>query len=552
MSSKSVNVILDNAGAEAQSDFYPTPSAIADILLSDINWHLIETILEPSAGKGDLAKAAENASTIRSGSWVQHSASVDCIEIDPTLRAVLKESGCRVVHDDFITYRTHKHYDLIVMNPPFSHGAKHLMKALEMQKDGGMIRCILNAETIRNPYSYERQQLVARLQELGAVVTFHKKAFASAERRTDVDIAIVKVDVPRESKSGFILESLRKAHEYAEVDENGEYTAVAKGNIVDAIVDRYNYEVECGIKFIREWKSIKKVINSSVKEGDKAYSSTILDVKVKDGLCSENEFVCQMRMKYWSALFDNDMFMARMTENLRTELRSQVSKLKDYEFSAFNIYEIMVQFNDRITKGVDDTIMGLFDDWTRKYHWDENAQNRHYFDGWRTNDAFKVNKKVIIPFRGAFDWYDGSLDVNSYQVVGKMADIEKVFDFLAGDTAPESIGVRAILNQAQKERKSRNVQFKYFTVTFYKKGTAHITFTDNDILKKFNLHAARGKGWLPPVYGKKHYKDMSADEKAVVKSFQGEEDYEETLARSDYFLTSSVNTGLFLAAPLEG
>ena len=35
------------------------------------------------------------------------------------------------------------------MNPPFSNGDKHLLKALKMQEKGGAIICLLNAETIR-------------------------------------------------------------------------------------------------------------------------------------------------------------------------------------------------------------------------------------------------------------------------------------------------------------------------------------------------------------------------------------------------------------------
>lgn len=54
---------------------------------------------------------------------------VDCIEIDPELRNILKGKNHHVVHDDFLTFHTYKQYDLIVMNPPFSEGDKHLLKS---------------------------------------------------------------------------------------------------------------------------------------------------------------------------------------------------------------------------------------------------------------------------------------------------------------------------------------------------------------------------------------------------------------------------------------
>ena len=53
------------------------------------------------------------------------------------------------------------------------------------------------------------------------------------------------------------------------------------------------------------------------------------------------------------------------------------------------------------------------------------------------------------------------------------------------------------------------------------------------------MFAAQRKGWLPPEYGKKRYKDMSEEAQHVVDDFQGEAKYEEVMARPDYYL----NTG---------
>ena len=51
-------------------------------------------------------------------------------------------------------------------------------------------------------------------------------------------------------------------------------------------------------------------------------------------------------------------------------------------------------------------------------------------------------------------------------------------------------------------------------------------------MKSFNLFASQKKGWLPPSYGKKSYRDMSAADKKVVDSFEGEASYTDTLSRS--------------------
>ena len=55
---------------------------------------------------------------------------------------------------------------------------------------------------------------------------------------------------------------------------------------------------------------------------------------------------------------------------------------------------------------------------------------------------------------------------------------------------------------AEAQKNTKNIETKYFTVTFYKKGTAHLVFRDDDLLEKFNIFAGGRKGWLPPCYGR--------------------------------------------------
>ena len=85
---------------------------------------------------------------------------------------------------------------------------------------------------------------------------------------------------------------------------------------------------------------------------------------------------------------------------------------------------------------------------------------------------------------------------------------------------------------------------KYFSVTFYKKGTCHIVFNNEELLKKFNIFGSQHKGWLPPCYGKKNYKDMTKEEKEVIDEFEGEKSYKETMNNKKYFLFDGNNLNL--------
>ena len=512
---------------EAESGFYPTPVSLAAKMCGMVDWRKVETILEPSAGKGDLAMAAARNARMRfNGTYDLAKVDLDCVEIDPSLRAILKAQGLRVVHDDFLTYQTMKRYDLVIMNPPFEDAARHILKALSLLRAGGQLVALCNAETIRNPYTNDRNRLVRELGE--AKIEYIQDAFKGAERKTGVEIALIHYKAPAEEmEASLILEKLKPAHKYVNMGEE-EYAALAKSDFVEVIIDKYNFEIETGLRLIHEWRSVSKGLTGEMH----------LTIGL-DKPANENEWVKLIRHKYWSMLFASPQFVSQLTNNLRTQLYNMVSTLDDYEFSYFNIKEIMIQMNAQVSKGVEGTIMELFDDWTRKYHWDENAQNRHYFDGWCTNDAFAVNKKVIIPLRAFTDWGGKwEAEFRAYNVRERLQDIEKVFNYLDGGRTPEK-DLTEVLAEAENAGTTRRIESKYFYLTFYKKGTCHLEFKNMDLLAKFNIFAAKGKNWLPPSFGRKRYEDLDTAEKKVVDSFMGDgKKYNAVVAHADYFLAS--------------
>ena len=134
-------------------------------------------MLEPSAGKGDLVKAIRK-SFYKFSNERDYGTTIDCIEKDERLASILKGDGECVVYDDFLGFETFKRYDLIIMNPPFDNGALHLLKAIDLMVNGGQIVCLLNAETLRNPYTNNRTFLARRLEELQAKVTYVEGAFS--------------------------------------------------------------------------------------------------------------------------------------------------------------------------------------------------------------------------------------------------------------------------------------------------------------------------------------------------------------------------------------
>lgn len=581
---------------EMPSNYYPTPDALIDKMIADIDTQRQFTFLEPSAGKGNIVRRLfQTYNTLYK--YERNHIDIDCIELDVNLRQILKynfssererllddeknkieqnvqwidderrytelsesdkqkiaeikndlrafpaNNNFHIVHDNFLTFNTFKKYDVIIMNPPFDEGDRHLIKAIEMQKSGGDIICLLNAETIRNPYTNVRKHLAQLLDEHKAKIEYLQGEFETAEteRKTSVEVALVKISIPEQEKTSFIFDELNKARQ-EEIEER-ESTELASSDFIQNIIDQFNLEVKCTLKLIEEYEAMKPYM---LRNFDKDDNVSILTLTLKYGSgtydqgVKVNEYMQAVRMKYWNALLRNPKFTGMLTSNLQEKYYNMVEKLKDYDFSYYNIKQIQAEMNAELTKGVEKTILALFDELSEAHSWyPECAKNIHYFSGWATNKAYKINKKVIIPICGAFSDYKWSRETfYTYKVYEVMSDIEKVFNYLdCGETG--EVDLRSALERANQMGITKKIELKYFRITLYKKGTCHIEFTNQRLLDKFNIYGCRHKNWLPPSYGKKKYSDMTVKEKAAVDEFQGKEEYQKVFNDSTYYIVET-------------
>lgn len=525
-----------------EHEFYPTPPELAKKLIDDDLMLSVKTVLDPSAGKGDLLNAMNTRFRDR-WSYSRDYRQYDCyaVEIDPDLRAILKEKSYRLIGSDFLSCKLYSQFDLILMNPPFSCGEKHLLKALEMQKNGGKIRCILNAETIRNPYTNDRKLLVQLLESYGAKIEYVKNAFSHAEVKTDVEVALIRVDIPENSSyESVLVEHLKKAEleeEHKEYAVGTAETSLDNRDFFQIIIGRYNTECRNALTIIDEFEKLQPLVSSSF---DKECPILSLSVSSKDsykGYSMKNQVLFAIRRKYWETLFQSKQFSEKMTESLRDKFMSKVEELVFYEFSKENIMLLYDEMNALLSKGIEQTIIDLFDEFSIKGYWDENSKNIHYFNGWKTNKAYIVNKKVIRRLSGTY-WGRWEL---SWETIKKLEDMEKVFEYL--NPVKEEYEPIAHVNHRYKEegKSTQIIEFHYFKCQFYLKGTCHITFKDEELLKKFNLYGCLHKNWLFDSYGKKPYSDMTTEEKKVVDEFEGEKSYNKTVANSGYYLSNGGN-----------
>lgn len=587
--------------SEKDMQFYPTPKALAEKMVGYLDG-AEELILEPSAGKGDLVDAillrlkAETRATIDVcedddilyelliGKYSETAQDEMCerktnllnrrFQKDPKtgdtkyiltdeedqelghllrMTCALSHSAVHIAGKDFLSFRTSMRYDAIVMNPPFEEGDRHLLRAMRMVKDGGKIICVLNAETIRNAYSNQRKLLQKRLAEMNAEITFESGEFSDAERKSDVEIALIYIKVPESDfeKESYILKGLKKAKEYAPEDTQEE---IMPGDPIDQAVAQYNFEINAGMQLYKEYRALAKHMKTTFDSNCRYYT---VELKIGTHEFEPNRYVKRVRQKYWDAFFTNEQFTRKLTSNLQETFCKLVNEAAEYEFCRENIEMILRKMSPIMEQSLSETIDTLFEKLSNCHSWyPEMENNIHYYNGWAHNKAHMVNtKKVIIPLNGIYaeSWRDDLL--NTYYICSVLGDIEKTLSYLAYNSPEMYINrdLGSFIQMASREKQSKNIDLTYFRITLYKKGTCHITWKPETVplIEKLNILGSKKRGWLPPSYGKKKYEDMSVEEKTVIDEFQGRESYEKVMAKKEFYLETGSEQFLLSATTTE-
>lgn len=534
--------------------FYPTPLSLVEKMYNKINWHKVKSILEPSAGKGDIIKGLKNTFIKeekekyskydlynKTPKW---NVSIDCVEIDPNLVAILKDekingtilNAYNVTQADFLTWDTFSRYDLIAMNPPFAEGDKHLLKAIELCRTGGQIVCILNAETLKNPYSLIRQDLIQQLEHYHADIEYLQDEFIDSEHKTDVEIALVYVDIPEIEYDYDMFTKMNRAQEYkSKYDSMSNDYQLATNDVIANVLKQYNDECVLGLSLIDTFDRFESII----PKGERNNSLIGIHINSRDSdnekYSKHNAFLRELRAKYWNILFSSDAIAPMLTQATRDYFRANLEQFRAFDFTLSNIKEIQLELSKRMSTNMEDAILEQFDKLTYKNSM-SNSSNVHYYNGWCTNDAYKLNKKIIIPCYGVFDdRYCNSWDL--WKAEEKLDEIEKILIFLNGGfTAEHRVDWIIRSYQSSKNYNGEKIHCAFFDIEFKKKGTIHLWFTNEELLKKWNIFAGKKKNFLPNDYGTKVYKDMTSEEQNIVNAFEGEKSYKETISNQNYYL----------------
>jgi len=493
------------------SDFYPTPRALASKMLQGLDVRN-KYVLEPSAGKGDLALATYGA------------AAVHLIECEPELCAILekysdqtatnreRKKGWRLIANDFLSFAPSCDYDVILMNPPFSSGAAHFIHAWNIA-DGTHIRCLLNAETLRNPHTQERENLAAIIAQYDGTVEYISNAFADAERRTNVEIALISIFKP--AKARLNLNDLFSG-ERTKTDSIGDdlqHTEIATPSYIknsvaafaqakDALKDvfkaiaRFNYHAAgCGANKNHNHDKYHKQLFEHIQNG-----------KTED----YNLAVEEMTANAWTDFFRRPNYRKMITSGVQDAFEKERIRRGTMAFNEANLHNFVdTLIGTRglvMQKAIDDSF-----DFLTTY----NEKNVVHKEGWKTNSHYKVNIKCIVPALHKIDkyGYTGFDYYCSTRIAGIFDDLDRALCFIIGTPFEKMQGrtinqaVSSIIDEGRTaDNKPMPADYKtiyerpheshFFTLRLYKKGTMHLQFKDESLWARFNQAAAEGKNWL--------------------------------------------------------
>ena len=500
--------------------FYPTP----DNLISKM-WDKIEAkgniknILEPSAGKGDICDYINDSVRYNHRRY-----QFSCIESDENLRSILIGKKLKVIDSDFLEYAGYDNFDLIIANPPFHEGEKHLLKAIDIMHSGQIV-FLLNAETLKNPYTNTRLLLQEKLTKLKASVEFINDAFMQAERKTTAQVAIIHINIGNgENKPNFFEDSTDTLKE-REIDvEPEEEKNIAPRNTIEFLVAEYEDRIQTAFRVLEHfYKNSGKIRGliciDNVSNRDRYSASSPSELI--------NTFLKEIRIEYWKKILELKDVKSRMTEKKIIEFNEAIDIQADMEFTEKNIRAFILQLIGNYENILKGAVLEVFDTMSHKHHYDETSGNIHYFNGWKTNKSYFVNKKVILPARNSyytnpFYEFGGGLRLDG-RTARFLNDIDIVMNYFTGDK--DYISISEAIDTAFSMGKTSGIQSSYFKIACYKKGTVHLTFLDENVRRRFNIEACKGKNWLPKGYGTKTYANMTPEEKETVHNFEGVRSY---------------------------
>lgn len=478
-------------------DFYPTPAAVVErMMMDDSPAGLV--VLEPSAGSGNIAEALRKAGARE----------VLTCERDANLQSVLRGKGFRLISSDFLTVTAEQisHVNMIMMNPPFSEGCRHILHAYDIAPAGCVIVSLVNTSNLESQYNtnYKRLQELVKLQ--GYSEDLGSPFAEDAERVTRCRVSLVKLWKHGEGAAEFT-----GYFDAIDMDETGDGTqaGLMQYNVIRDMVNRYTQAVKLFDNVIEATEQINRAAtfvdydvitdkNGQQKAVKNEYGALPIRFKAVTGRDTVTEvnhqtYRRELQKYYWRIIFRKMNMEKYATRELREQINRFIEQRQSVPFTVSNVYrviETVVKTNgQRMVNALCeafDTICSL------------SAENSTAGETWKTNANYMVNRRFICDYITDYDSRWSSLcervRISIGGKAGKIDDVTKALCYMTG-TEWESIGWLSSHVSKLRPHWGEWFDWGFFRCRGYKKGTMHFEFLDENVWYRFNQEVAQRRGW---------------------------------------------------------
>ena len=237
------------------------------------------------------------------------------------------------------------------------------------------------------------------------------------------------------------------------------------------------------------------------RQGGRDDFKTILSIALSNVQTCRAEFLRRHRRLAWTSVFQQMEFGRWLDSKQQETFMRDVERESTIPFTAENIRATLENVFMSRKKLFEESVANVFDELCS--HAVENGcgpvmpeslKGRDRGEGWKTNDNYKVNKRLIFPY--GISWSYGNF--NTYGDRGTIyTDLDRILCVLDGEPYDKCYTVGYALDRASRGAKTGGpFESEYFEGRFYKKGTVHLKWKRDDLWEKFNLTAAAGKKWL--------------------------------------------------------
>jgi hypothetical protein len=387
-------------------DFYPTPE---EVILQMVQFADFQNKVcyDPSAGKGDIIDFLN----------LNGAKEVLFSEIEPDLIKICETKG-RKIGEDFLKVESHQisHVDFIFMNPPYSKDETHILHAYEIAPPGCQIVALCNWETYNLARSRERIQFKILVDKHGGIENIGN-AFKSAERKTNIEIGLIRLFKPAESE-----ESEFEGYFDLTDEEEAQYNnGVMPFNEIRDIVNRYVGSVKRFDQVMRVNKEMNDIIRPI---------STKINVSFGvqgQGVNDRESFKKELQKAAWWTVFHKMDMRKYTTESVMRKLNNFVEKQEKIPFTMSNVKKMVEMVIGTHGDRMGRVLIEIFDWLTERY-----KENRKGLEGWKTNSMYFVDKKFIAPYTGIGMDSSGHPEIRWSQSGQKMDELTKALCFLTG------------------------------------------------------------------------------------------------------------------------